>query len=141
MSQSNEIVADEEHIAEALQGARDSTSCKNGVRKRSDSIRRQTQDHPKAENACSTTDCPCGTRRKCATIAGSKRQEDCHGEGGRRPPRIYRAVQPTLQSPSEPLQRYRDSPLSQGPWLPEGLLQDPPIVSFWTRDATDRRTK
>lgn len=133
MSHSNEIVADEECVAEAPQGARDSTSCKNGVRKRSDGIRKQTQDHPKAESECSTTDCRCGTRRKCATIAGSERQEDRHGEGGR----VYRADQPTLQYPSKPLQRYVDSPLSQGPWLPEGLLQDPSIVSYRIRDATD----
>jgi hypothetical protein len=141
MSSSDEVVVHRDCSAETKQGIRESTSCESGVHKRSDDNGKENEIPSTPGKGCSSTDCRCETCRNSATASGRDfSQEECHREAAEKPARLCqnRAVPPNLKSLQEPLRRYLGSSISENPWLPKGLLQDPSVVPNWIINVAEQ---
>jgi len=124
---------------EVLQGTCDSTSCGSGAHKQRDDIGKQNEVPSTTAEGCSNTDYRCETYHKSPAATGREIQGDCHSEAAERPARLFkkRAVPPNLQSLPENLRRYLESPKSEDPWLPKGLLQDPSVIPNWIIEVAE----
>ena len=132
-------MADEACVAESLQEPCGSISGENGVQTRRDGVGKQNEVPPTAGKECSPTECRCARCRKSGPTPGNEERRNRHNKAVEKPACTIenRAVVPNLQSIPGPLARYLDSPWSEDPWFPKGLLEDEPILPYRATEVAE----